>query len=141
ERARQDLGRHPLDENLALEVHRVVQLEKIVRVARVAVHASELAAAIRVDGPSKRHARAVASIENLPHRHLDKLDAASGVEVFGRRRIERQCGDGIHLTEWLSSLFLRYSSSRAVQALFRWARSRRHPGRCRSIWCGKAARF
>jgi len=52
-----DLGRHPLDENLALEVHRVAQLEKVVRVARVAIHASELTSAVRVDSPSKRHAR------------------------------------------------------------------------------------
>jgi len=89
-RARQDLGCHPLDENLALEIHRVAQLEEVVCVARVAVHTSELAAAVRVDSPSKRHARAVASIENLPHRHLDKVDAARGVEAVGRRRIEWQ---------------------------------------------------
>ena len=42
----------------------------------IAIDAAELASAIRVDGPAKTQRGIVASIENLAHRHLDKLDVA-----------------------------------------------------------------
>src|SRR5205823_1504214 len=51
-------------------------------VARVTVSASELTAAIRVDGPSEGHARTVASIEDLPDAHLVELDSAMRLERF-----------------------------------------------------------
>ena len=45
-----------LDVDLALEVDAVAHLHELVRVARIAVFAGELAAAIRIDRPGKRHA-------------------------------------------------------------------------------------
>jgi hypothetical protein len=44
------------DVNLALEVDAVAHLHEFVRVAGVAIFAGKLAAAIRIDGPLKRHA-------------------------------------------------------------------------------------
>src|SRR5216684_1360135 len=81
--ARQHLRRHPLDEYAAFEIHRVAQFEEFVRVARVAVNASELASAIRIDRPAKAHPRAGAAVEDLLDRHLEKLDIPSGCELLG----------------------------------------------------------
>src|SRR5437016_14456429 len=46
-----------LDVDLALEIHAVAHFHELMRIARVAVLAGELAAAIGVDRPGKRHAR------------------------------------------------------------------------------------
>src|SRR4029077_9722375 len=96
ESAPKHLGRHPLDENLALEIHRIAQLEKFVGVSRVAVNASELATAIRIDRPPERHPWTVASIEDLPHRHLNEFDTAARGQVFQLWRVEGQSGGGFH---------------------------------------------
>src|SRR5260370_616510 len=52
------------------------RLQEFMRIAGVAVDASELASAVRVDGPSKRHPRVRAAIEHGAHGHLDELDVA-----------------------------------------------------------------
>src|SRR6266849_9034618 len=73
---RQRFGRSPFDVDLALENHRIALLEKFVRVARVAIDATELTSAVGVDRPAKRQSRIIASIQNLLDRHLDELDVA-----------------------------------------------------------------
>src|SRR5271168_2823944 len=78
ERAPEYLSRHPLDEDAALEVHRIAQFQEVVGVARVAVDASELASAVRIDGPSKGHFGVGAAVEDLAHRHLMELDPTMG---------------------------------------------------------------
>ncbi len=80
ERPREDLGRHPLDEDAPLEVHRVAQLQEVVGVARIAVDASELTAAVGVDSPSEGHPGIGAAVEDLAHRHLMEFDPAMGFE-------------------------------------------------------------
>ena len=48
-------------EDFALELQRIAQLHEFVSVAGIAILAAEFAAAIGIDRPAKRHARAVAS--------------------------------------------------------------------------------
>jgi hypothetical protein len=68
-----------LDENLALEVEGITKFHEFVSVARIAVFAAELAAAIGVDGPGKRHSRAIASRQETSRRKIEVLDPALGL--------------------------------------------------------------
>src|SRR5690606_36800521 len=79
------LGGAEIDEEAGFELVRVVAREKAVRVAGVAVGAPELAAAVRVDRPLKRQARAVGPVEDLARQQVQILDAGAPSQRLGGR--------------------------------------------------------
>ena len=66
--------------DFALELKRIAQLHELVRVAGVAILAPELAAAIGVDGPAERDARAVAARQKRARLQLEIFDAPLGFD-------------------------------------------------------------
>jgi hypothetical protein len=80
-----------------------------VRIPRVAIGASELASAVWIDRPPKRHPGAGASIQNPMHRHLDELDPSGRLIRDQAIRAEWQCSDGVHLDTFaFSSLIVKF---------------------------------
>src|SRR5207237_10619087 len=65
-----------------LEIYALAHFHKFVGVASITILASELAAAIRIDRPSERHARAGTAIEQRTHRKGEVLDIVSLPERF-----------------------------------------------------------
>jgi hypothetical protein len=57
-----------------LELERIAQLHEFMRVAGVAILATELAAAVRIDHPVKRDARAIASRQEFAAGQIEILD-------------------------------------------------------------------
>ena len=112
ERPSQHLGRHPLDEDAPLEVHRILQLQEVMGVAGVTVNASQLASAVGIDGPSEGHPGVGAPIEDLAHRHLMELDATMGFprasSCESRSRARSRAALIGETPMVLVSLFLRY---------------------------------
>src|SRR5208282_2650748 len=108
-----------LDENLSFELHAVAQFHELVGIARIAILASELAAAIRIDGPGKRKiAPAYHPIEQRSRPEREVLDVVPLAERLPgsrnpcdadqlRRGLEigeqRMCGH----RRWRYSLFVR----------------------------------
>src|SRR5438552_13463784 len=82
----QQVGGVLLDVNLLLEIHAVAHLHKFVGVARVAIFAGELAAAIRIDRPGKRHTRHIAAVEQRTHRQGEVLYFMPEAKRFAGRR-------------------------------------------------------
>src|SRR6185312_15338649 len=72
-------------ENAALEKLGVAQFHELVGIARVAIFTAVLAAAIRIDGPDKRHARAGAAADEAAGFEFQILDAAFGFEALAFR--------------------------------------------------------
>ena len=76
-----------LDVNLLLELHAIAHLHELVRVAGIAVAASELAAAIRIDRPGERHlAITDAPIQQRLGRKREVLDVVPFAQRFAFRR-------------------------------------------------------
>src|SRR5579872_5740340 len=96
--------------DLALKVHSVAQLHKLMGVAGVAVFAGELATAVGVDGPGEGHARHVAAVEQGTHRQSEKFYIVAGLEELplgsqagdanqGLGRVLGEQGKGSHKQE------------------------------------------
>src|SRR6185295_11166800 len=95
----ESLGRPLLDEDLALEVLPLAEIEEVVGVAGVAVGAAELAAPVGVDRPGERHAIGRAAVQDLADLETEILDAGPGADGLGigirpaDRRGEREDGE------------------------------------------------
>ena len=73
--------------DLALEVEPVVHLHELVRVARIAVFAGELAAAIRIDRPRERHLPLRdAAVQKAAGRQREVLHVVSLADGFALSR-------------------------------------------------------
>src|ERR1017187_5963686 len=110
-----------LDKNLSFELHAVAQFHELVGIARIAILAGELAAAIRIDGPGKgKIAPAHHPIEQRSRPQREVLDVVPFAERLTssrnprdadqlRRRLEireqRMCGH----RRWRDSPFVRLS--------------------------------
>jgi len=70
----QQVGGMLLDENLLLEIDAVAHFHEFMGIARVTVLAGELASAVGVDRPRKRHAYAGATVEQRPNREREVFD-------------------------------------------------------------------
>src|SRR6185369_8184112 len=75
-----------LDIDLPLELQRVANLHKLVRVPRIAVFARELAPAVRVHRPRERHPWSRALVQNRPGLEREVLHVMPDANGFALRR-------------------------------------------------------
>ena len=81
----QRAGRSAFDEDFLFEVLPAMEIEEAVGVARVAVAAGELTAAVGVDGPDKGQAVVAWAIENLADVDLVKFNSSAAAQRLGVR--------------------------------------------------------
>src|SRR5579862_9092268 len=75
-----------LDVDLLLELHAVAHFHELVGIAGITVPASELAAAVRIDGPGEGHgAPAVAAVQQRLRRKREVFDIVSLAKRFSLR--------------------------------------------------------
>ena len=88
-----------LDEYFVLELIGIADLHELVRVARIAVLAGELATAIGIDSPRERKiATRVAAVEDRAHRQREEFNLMPAIDVLG---LTSQLGDADQMGLWL----------------------------------------
>src|SRR5712671_5789832 len=97
--APQQPGRLLFHENLVLELGRIANFHKLMGIARIAVLAGKLAAAIWINGPGKGKIPAgVATIENRAYVQGKELDLMPAIHVF---RLAGKLGDADQVRRWI----------------------------------------